>query len=246
MKRKKMLIISALLFIILVCGCLFVSCNGKTQKTKTNQIVEVKESKSDSKKEKKEKDSEKIESQEEAADQEEEKEEAAQKTTTENKTKAPSGETKVSSSGSKSTKDSSNVTPSTNKTPDTGKSTTTNSHTHTHDWKEEKTKVSHKEEGHWDKVCVKEAWTEEVPVYETVCLSICNVCGADITGNTTPHLKAHALAYEGGGHHTEYVQRQTGTKNIEHPAEYKDQWIIDKKAWEETVITYKCSCGATK
>lgn len=244
MKRKKMLIISALLFIILVCGCLFVSCNRKPQKTKTNQTVEVKESKSDSKKEKKEKDSEKIESQEETADQA--KEEVAQKTTTENKTKAPSGETKVSSSGSKSTKDSSNVTPSTNKTPDNGKSTTTNSHTHTHDWKEEKTKVSHKEEGHWGKVCVKEAETEEVPVYETVAIERCSTCKADITGITSQHMKEHMLKGEKGGRYTDYEQRQTGTKTIEHPAEYKDQWIIDKEAWEEIVTIYKCSCGATK
>ena len=45
------------------------------------------------------------------------------------------------------------------------------------------------------------AWTEQVPVYSTKEVSICNVCGADITGIATTHGKAHMLAGEGSGHH---------------------------------------------
>ena len=94
---------------------------------------------------------------------------------------------------------------------------------------------------------IKEAWTEYKPIYETVCLTICNTCGADITGNPTPHVKQHALAGEGAGHHTEYVQKQTGTETIAHPAEYETRWVQDSAAWDETVITgYTCSCGASK
>ena len=118
---------------------------------------------------------------------------------------------------------------------------------HTHKWVAVTKEVYHEATGHYEKVLVKKAWTEKIPIYETVCLSICNVCGADVTGNTSAHAKQHALAGEGGGHRTEYRKKQTGTKTVEHPAEYKDKWVEDSKAWTETVTTgYKCSCGATK
>lgn len=44
----------------------------------------------------------------------------------------------------------------------------------------------------WVEDCT--AWTESVPVYGTKEVSICNVCGADITGNTASHAKAHMMA----------------------------------------------------
>lgn len=87
------------------------------------------------------------------------------------------------------------------------------------------------------------AWTETVnePIYEMQERSICNVCGADITGNTASHAKEHALAGEGGGHHSEWIQVQTGTNTytIDHP---------EQGHWESySVVTgYQCSCGATK
>lgn len=64
----------------------------------------------------------------------------------------------------------------------------------------------------------KEAWTESVPVYSTVEVSICNVCGTDITGNTTAHGKAHMLAGEGSGHHSEVRQIVAGYNTIQHEA----------------------------
>ena len=118
---------------------------------------------------------------------------------------------------------------------------------HTHSWNAQTTVVHHPASGHNEQVLIKEAWTEYKPIYETVCLTICNTCGADITGNPTPHVKQHALAGEGAGHHTEYVQKQTGTETIAHPAEYETRWVQDSAAWDETVITgYTCSCGASK
>ena len=118
---------------------------------------------------------------------------------------------------------------------------------HTHSWNAQTTVVHHPASGHNEQVLIKEAWTEYKPIYETVSLTICNTCGADITGNPTPHVKQHALAGEGAGHHTEYVQKQTGTETIAHPAEYETRWVQDSAAWDETVITgYTCSCGASK
>ena len=63
---------------------------------------------------------------------------------------------------------------------------------------------------------------------ETKNASICNACGADITGNTSAHLKQHALNGEN--------------------ASYRGEKITVKAAYDETVTTgYKCSsCGATK
>ena len=118
---------------------------------------------------------------------------------------------------------------------------------HAHSWNAQTAVVHHPAAGHNEQVLIKEAWTEYKPIYETVCLTICNTCGADITGNPTPHVKQHALAGEGAGHHTEYVQKQTGTETIAHPAEYETRWGQDSAAWDETVITgYTCSCGASK
>lgn len=77
------------------------------------------------------------------------------------------------------------------------------------------------------------AWDE--PTYSQQVRSICNTCGADITGNTTAHLKA------GGrngcsGYHSKTVQIQTGTVHHDATGHY------------ETVTTgYVCSgCGAAK
>lgn len=65
----------------------------------------------------------------------------------------------------------------------------------------------------------KEAWTEVIPVYENVEKSICNICGADITGNTSAHNKQHMLAGEGSGYHGEIQRIKVGERVIDHPEE---------------------------
>lgn len=60
------------------------------------------------------------------------------------------------------------------------------------------------------------AWTEEVPVYETKEIEICNYCKAEITGNAESHLYEHALNGIATGWHSEFRQIQTGTKQIYH------------------------------
>lgn len=121
---------------------------------------------------------------------------------------------------------------------------------HTHNWVAVTEQVHHDEQGHWEEYVVSQAWTEEVPVYEQQARDICNTCGADITGtDISAHVKKHMMAGEAtGGHRTEWVQVQTGTNKIEHPAVTDKKWVVDKSAWTETVTTgYKCSgCGATK
>ncbi len=65
----------------------------------------------------------------------------------------------------------------------------------------------------------KEAWTESVPIYGTVEVSICNICGTDITGNTSAHAKEHMKAGEGSGHHSEVRREITGYNTVNHEEE---------------------------
>lgn len=78
----------------------------------------------------------------------------------------------------------------------------------------------------------KAAWSESVPVYGTKEVSICNVCGADITGNTSAHSKAHMLAGEGSGHHSEVRQVVTGYNTVNHPAEGHYETKVTGGHWE--------------
>lgn len=118
---------------------------------------------------------------------------------------------------------------------------------HTHSWNAQTTVVHHPASGHNEQVLIKEAWTEYKPIYETVAIEVCNTCGADITDNHSQHMKEHALKGENASRRTEYIQKQTGTETIAHPAEYETRWVQDRAAWDETVITgYTCSCGASK
>lgn len=90
---------------------------------------------------------------------------------------------------------------------------------HVHTW------VLHEGSGHYETQVVKEAWDE--PVYETQCRSICNRCGADITGNTDQHFIDNIVDGEltCGSYHAEWVQVQTGT--IHHDAETKQVYVQD-------------------
>lgn len=117
-----------------------------------------------------------------------------------------------------------------------------------HNWVAQYETVHHPEKGHNEQYVIKEAWTEQVPRYESVAHDICNQCGADITGNTTAHNKNHALAGESGGWHTEWINEIVGYDTIEHPAEYGTRWVVDEAAWDEQVLSgYTCSkCGKPK
>ena len=91
---------------------------------------------------------------------------------------------------------------------------------HTHNWVAQYKTVNVPEKGHNEQVLVKDAYDEQVPITEMKAHSICNQCGADITGFATSHNEQHLLNYEAGGYHTE---------------------------WKEEVTGYKCSgCGKTK
>lgn len=78
----------------------------------------------------------------------------------------------------------------------------------------------------------REAWTETVPIYSTVEASICNICGTDITGNTSAHAKEHMKAGEGSGHHSEVRREITGYNTISYPEEGHWETRVIGGHWE--------------
>ena len=79
------------------------------------------------------------------------------------------------------------------------------------------------------------AYDEQVPVTEMKEFSICNQCGADITGRYIEHFEANDGC---SGYHSEWREVVTGYQTVHH----------DAVTHTETVTTgYRCpTCGATK
>lgn len=114
---------------------------------------------------------------------------------------------------------------------------------HTHEWEPIYVEVDN---GHYEDVCVKEAWTEEVTKTKKVAAEICKGCGhvmftqEDIVAHTKPAMLAGR--YECGTYKTGYVDVEV-TETVEHPAEYEKIWV---PKIEKVVSGYQCECGATK
>ena len=120
---------------------------------------------------------------------------------------------------------------------------------HTHNWVAQYKTVNVPEQGHNEQVLVQAAYDEQVPVTEMKAYSICNQCGADITGNTTAHMK-NSLLNGGncGGYHTEWRETVVGYNTVHHDAVYETRYVVDSPATTKQELTgYKCSgCGKTK
>lgn len=92
-------------------------------------------------------------------------------------------------------------------------------------------KPSEAPKGHYEKVWIvdKAAYSYEEDVYEEKAICRC-ACGADITGNTTAHMKAHALNNEPyGSWREEWIKVKTGTKTITVPEQghWEQVWVAD-------------------
>lgn len=90
-------------------------------------------------------------------------------------------------------------------------------------------KPEHKnnEEVHEPKWVVDQAaWTETIsePIYEMREYSVCNTCGADITGYETPHIEEHMLKGENGSWRSEWREVQVGTNTYEVRHEEVGHW----------------------
>lgn len=119
---------------------------------------------------------------------------------------------------------------------------------HTHNWVAQYKTVNVPEKGHNEQVLVQAAYDEQVPITEMKAYSICNQCGADITGFAVSHNEQHLLNYEPGGYHTEWRETITGYNTIHHDAVYETRYVVDSPATTKQELTgYKCSsCGKTK
>ena len=119
---------------------------------------------------------------------------------------------------------------------------------HTHNWVAQYKTVNVPEKGHNEQVLVQAAYDEQVPITEMKEHSICNQCGADITGDPWGHNKQHALNYEAGGFHSEWIEEVTGYKTVHHEAVYETRYVVDSPATTKQELTgYKCSgCGKTR
>ena len=120
---------------------------------------------------------------------------------------------------------------------------------HTHNWVAQYKTVNVPEKGHNEQVLVQAAYDEQVPITEMQEFSICNQCGADITGNTTAHMKNSYLnGGNCGGYHSEWREVVTGYKTVHHDAVYETRYVVDSPATTKQELTgYKCSgCGKTR
>lgn len=120
---------------------------------------------------------------------------------------------------------------------------------HTHNWVAQYKTVNVPEKGHNEQVLVQAAYDEQVPVTEMKAYSICSTCGADITGNTSAHVKNHVMIGDDkGGYYTEWRETVVGYKTVHHDAVYETKYVVDSPATTKQELTgYKCSgCGKTK
>lgn len=115
---------------------------------------------------------------------------------------------------------------------------------HTHNWVAQYKTVNVPEKGHNEQVLVQAAYDEQVPITEMKEFSICNDCGADITGFASDHiLNGTCRRY-----HSEWREVVTGYKTVHHDAVYETRYVVDSPATTKQELTgYKCSgCGKTR
>lgn len=180
--------------------------------------------------------------------QEEKKEETSKSNTSESKK-----DNTASTSSSSNKNNSSSSKPSNSGSNNSGSSKPSNNSgskpaEHTHNWVAQYKTVNVPEKGHNEQVLVQAAYDEQVPITEMKAYSICNDCGADITGNTYEHVKDHMINDTGnGGYHTEWRETVVGYNTVHHEAVYETRYVVDSPATtKQELVGYKCSCGKTK
>lgn len=175
----------------------------------------------------------------------EEKKEETAKADTSNKSNSSESK-KNNTASTTNTSSNKNNTGSSSKPSNNNSSNSNNSKPteHTHNWVAQYKTVNVPEKGHNEQVLVQAAYDEQVPVTEMKEFSICNNCGADITGFASEHiLNGTCRRY-----HSEWREVVTGYNTIHHDAVYETRYVVDSPATTKQELTgYKCSsCGKTK
>lgn len=174
------------------------------------------------------------------------KDNTASTSSSSNKNNSSSSSSKPSSKPSNSSNNSGSSKPSNNSGSNSSSSKPAE---HKHEWIAQYKTVNVPEKGHNEQVLVQAAYDEQVPITEMQEFSICNDCGADITGNTYEHVKDHMINDTGnGGYHTEWRETVVGYNTVHHDAVYETRYVVDSPATTKQELTgYKCSsCGKTK
>ena len=174
------------------------------------------------------------------------KDNTASTSSSSNKNNSSSSSSKPSSKPSNSGNNSGSSKPSNNNGSSSNNSKPSE---HKHEWVAQYKTVTVPEKGHNEQVLVQAAYDEQVPITEMQEFSICNDCGANITGNAWAHVKDHMINDTGnGGYHSEWREVVTGYKTVHHDAVYETRYVVDSPATTKQELTgYKCSsCGKTK
>ena len=182
---------------------------------------------------------------------EEKKEETAKADTSNKSNSSESKKNNIASTSSNSNKNNSSSSSSkpSSKPSNNNSSNSSKPAEHTHDWVAQYKTVNVPEQGHNEQVLVQAAYDEQVPITEMKAYSICSTCGADITGNTSAHVKNHVMIGDDkGGYYTEWRETVVGYNTVHHDAVYETRYVVDSPATTKQELTgYKCSgCGKTK
>ena len=184
--------------------------------------------------------------------QEEKKEETAKADTSNKSNSSESKKNNIASTSSNSNKNNSSSSSSkpSSKPSNNNSSNSSKPAEHTHNWVAQYKTVNVPEQGHNEQVLVQAAYDEQVPITEMKAHSICNQCGADLTGlDIDAHFKnSYFNGGDCGGYHTEWREDVTGYKTVHHDAVYETRYVVDSPATTKQELTgYKCSgCGKTK
>lgn len=214
--------------------------SAKTEDEKKDE----QEVKQEEKKEEKKEETAKADTSNKSNSSESKKDNTASTSSSSNKNNSSSSSSKPSSKPSNSGNNSGSSKPSNNSGSNSSSSKPAE---HKHDWVAQYKTVNVPEKGHNEQVLVQAAYDEQVPITEMQEFSICTTCGADITGNTSAHMKAHMLNGENGNFRSEWREVVTGYKTVHHDAVYETRYIVDSPATtKQELVGYKCSCGKTK
>ena len=180
---------------------------------------------------------------------EEEKKDESEAKQEEKKEETAKADTSNKSNSSESKKNNTASTSNSSSNKNNSSSSSSKPAEHTHNWVAQYKTVNVPEKGHNEQVLVQAAYDEQVPITEMKAYSICSTCGADITGNTSAHVKNHVMIGDDkGGYYTEWRETVVGYNTVHHDAVYETRYVVDSPATTKQELTgYKCSsCGKTK
>ena len=254
--RRQIIKVGIVVLIVVLLGMMLTHCTNtaETKSVKSDKTVEKSKKKVNAKKPGKNKstDVDKMPNQEEKEKVDVSNTDSNSSESKKNNTASTSSNSNKNNSSSSSSKPSSK--PSNSSSNNSGSSKPSNNNgsssnnskpaEHKHDWVAQYKTVTVPEKGHNEQVLVQAAYDEQVPITEMKEFSICNDCGADITGFASDHiLNGTCRRY-----HSEWREVVTGYQTVHHDAVYETRYVVDSPATTKQELTgYKCSgCGKTR